>query len=568
MKHASKHDHTVEIRDWRDGASPELAADVRALQEERLTAHAHETGSLAELIHFHAALGDGERIQRLRAETAALDTVLCDLLLGGDAPVPGALLEQLDGSAEPALLYTAAKACLKHGQLDAVVRLVNLGLERGGRDVSVLNLLARHLSNRGAREHALATADASLSISECQDDLAALRGALREGKCPKFELHLEPVPRRHKVTVYLPVYNQERYIDRTMEALLCQSHPIAEILVVDDGSTDRSTEFVERYPVVILRHAENRGLAIARNTALRHARTPLLASFDTDVMPSPGYLRYVLMELENTGPEVAGAGGRLVELNALHPPDRWRAVHMEQNPGDLRIHTPDFLHGNNSVFRREALLQVGGYDTNLRTNAEDTDVCRRLREDGRTLTYTPNALTFHARTDTLHSVLRAKWNWAFWVRKGNGEYDDAASVVNAASGLLNLSAALLNRDMGRNLLGLLHIDFLMFFYDTLQDLNWAVAQGMLAAAEGRFVQESLLNGLEYLDDRHGGRLVARVRTLVAPLLQQAEPTPFATEPLRAVLARMAQMYETIDEPVYQELDRQLAEAAQAAGPAT
>ena len=94
---------------------------------------------------------------------------------------------------------------------------------------------------------------------------------------------------------------------------------------------------------------------------------------------------------------------------------------MPQHWGDTSIRDPRFLFGCNSLFRKEALLSVGGYDERMRTNGEDTDISYRLRQKNYQLFYTPAAQATHLRHDTIRSILEARWRW--W-RFGVNAYAD------------------------------------------------------------------------------------------------------------------------------------------------
>lgn len=87
-----------------------------------------------------------------------------------------------------------------------------------------------------------------------------------------------------KVSVVLPVYNVERYIAEAVESVLAQTHANFELLIIDDGSPDRSIEICERYqdPRIRILRQKNRGLAGARNTGIRHATGEYLAFLDSD----------------------------------------------------------------------------------------------------------------------------------------------------------------------------------------------------------------------------------------------------------------------------------------------
>jgi glycosyltransferase involved in cell wall biosynthesis len=124
------------------------------------------------------------------------------------------------------------------------------------------------------------------------------------------------VSTEQQVTAYLPCYNVARYLAATIEGLLRQTHAPAEILIVDDGCTDDTIAVARRYPVRVVSHEVNRGLAAARNTALQAARTPLVASLDTDAVPEPDWLERLLPHF--TDPRVAGVSGRMLHYRERH----------------------------------------------------------------------------------------------------------------------------------------------------------------------------------------------------------------------------------------------------------
>lgn len=84
-----------------------------------------------------------------------------------------------------------------------------------------------------------------------------------------------------RISVIVPVFNGERYLSEAIRSILEQSFPPAEIIVVDDGSTDRTAEIAETFSVRYLRQ-ENQGVAAARNTGVDAATGTLLAFLDHD----------------------------------------------------------------------------------------------------------------------------------------------------------------------------------------------------------------------------------------------------------------------------------------------
>jgi glycosyltransferase involved in cell wall biosynthesis len=68
-----------------------------------------------------------------------------------------------------------------------------------------------------------------------------------------------------KISLYIPCYNVEGHIERCIKGVLKQTLQPEKILVIDDGSTDRTAEIASNYPVKVIKHGSNRGLAAARN---------------------------------------------------------------------------------------------------------------------------------------------------------------------------------------------------------------------------------------------------------------------------------------------------------------
>ena len=211
------------------------------------------------------------------------------------------------------------------------------------------------------------------------------------------------------VSLYIPCYNGEAFIAACIEGALSQTMPPDEILIIDDGSTDRSVELASAYPQVrVIRQETNKGLAVARNTALREAKGEFLAALDADCVAKPTWLQ-TLVTIMAASPDVSGCSGMLVENNHDAAADRFRALHIRQHWGDKQVICPSFLMGANTMFRKASLQAIGGYDEKFRTNGEDVNVCHRLYRNGGLLIYEPSAVAFHSRSDTIRSVLNMQW---------------------------------------------------------------------------------------------------------------------------------------------------------------
>ena len=214
-----------------------------------------------------------------------------------------------------------------------------------------------------------------------------------------------------KVTLYIPCFNAQSYIADCIKAALKQTYQPDEILVIDDGSTDTTFQLASGFPVKIIRHNGNKGLACARNTALSQAKNDFIASLDVDCVVEPDWLGKLMQHF--TDESVAGVGGKLVEKNNQKLVDKWRCVYMRQHWGDKPVVNPRFLFGSNTVFRKNILIKSGMYNTGYRTNYEDCDMSLKIRAQGYKLVYEPQAVAYHLRSDNLSSLLRTYWRWTF-----------------------------------------------------------------------------------------------------------------------------------------------------------
>lgn len=220
-----------------------------------------------------------------------------------------------------------------------------------------------------------------------------------------------------KISVYVPCYNAERTIGACLASLIAQRRKPDEILVVDDGSTDRSLKIAKRYPGVrIIHHAVNKGLSTARNTGIRFSKGDLIGSIDADCAADPLWLQILAGEMERD-PELSGVAGAVNETERGTIADRWRTFHMRQHYGRRVVENPRFLFGANTLFRRSVLEAAGPYPALLRTNGEDFEICKRIyvKIPGAKLRYLPDAFVHHLRRDTFKSIAHAYWRYQTYV---------------------------------------------------------------------------------------------------------------------------------------------------------
>ena len=269
-----------------------------------------------------------------------------------------------------------------------------------------------------------------------------------------------------RITLYVPCYNAELHIASCLEGVLKQTRPPDEILVIDDGSRDRTVQIASQYPVKILRHEQNSGLAAARNTAFRNARHELVAALDADCVADPSWLELLVSHFSDE--KLAGVNGRLEEAVQTSVADRWRKTHMAQHWGAAPVRNPRFLFGADTVYRKAAVLEAGGYDERLRTNGEDSNMSTRIAALGYHTFYEPRAVVRHLRQDTVHSVLETYWRY-------RRDYFSPMTVSKIWRSFryqhIGSARHEFQQDWRERRFGLLWVDALMFFYLPYCDLR-------------------------------------------------------------------------------------------------
>lgn len=210
-----------------------------------------------------------------------------------------------------------------------------------------------------------------------------------------------------RVSVVVCTYNGSRTIRGCLEGLLKLDYSDFEVIVVDDGSTDATAvvvgEFAHRDNFRVI-STENLGLSSARNTGMRAATGEIIAYLDDDAFPDPHWLTYLASTFMTTshagvgGPNIAPPGDGLVADCVANAPG---------NPHHLLISDREAEHipGCNMAVRKTCLEAIGGFDPLFRVAGDDVDVCWRLRQQGWTLGFSPAAMVWHHRRNSV----RAYW---------------------------------------------------------------------------------------------------------------------------------------------------------------
>lgn len=218
-----------------------------------------------------------------------------------------------------------------------------------------------------------------------------------------------------KVSIVIPVYNRESEIGDCLTACLALHYPAEklEIIVVDDGSTDKTREVVRKYPVKLLALERNQGQSAARNRGVAAATGEIIAFLDSDCLAEPQWLQELLPYFQD--PQVALVGGYVASYYQSTAFDRYEdacsPLNMGEHPAFGLTPTDDFYVPTcNLLVRRESYQAVGGLREDLRVG-EDVDFCWRLKEQGCQLLYLPRGRVFHKHRNRLGAACRRRFDY-------------------------------------------------------------------------------------------------------------------------------------------------------------
>ena len=220
------------------------------------------------------------------------------------------------------------------------------------------------------------------------------------------------------LSVVIAAFNEARVIARTIQSVLDSGYPDLEIIVVDDGSSDGTSEEVRRMfggiPSIRLLRQENGGKASALNRGIALATGEIIIALDADTVFARDTISRLVRHFAD--PRVGAVAGNVKVGNRINTLTHWQSIEYVTSQNlDRRayaaINSVTVVPGAVGAWRREAILQAGGYTTD--TMAEDMDLTWRIRRIGWRIDTESSALGYTEVPDSFRSLFKQRFRWAF-----------------------------------------------------------------------------------------------------------------------------------------------------------
>ncbi len=235
-----------------------------------------------------------------------------------------------------------------------------------------------------------------------------------------------------KVSIIVCSYNGGKTLQDCLESLDLLNYPDYEIVLVDDGSKDNTQQLVADFEANRVKRSAatgrklpgfmnivqpNMGLSYARNAGARASSGEVVAYTDSDCMPDPDWLYFMVGTLISG--DYCGVGGP----NISPPAVNWVQAAVAAAPGGpshvlLSDVVAEHIPGCNMAFHRWAFESIGGFDIDYRKAGDDVDFCWRLQNNGGVIAFSPSAIVWHYRRFTLQAF-----------RKQQEGYGEAESML-------------------------------------------------------------------------------------------------------------------------------------------
>ena len=244
--------------------------------------------------------------------------------------------------------------------------------------------------------------------------LLSMLNLLRDAKNPKKRKTIHD----KMVSVIVPCYNEEMVLKSSLLSLIDQTYKNYEIIVVDDGSSDKtyliakSMEFIENNKRLVALTKPNAGKANALNFGISKAKGELILTVDADSKLSSSAIELMTEYFDD--PQIGAVAGSVYVTNQntlwskLQALEYIQGLNLVRN-GQAYLKLVNIIPGPIGMFRKSAVLEVGGYQSD--TYAEDCDLTLNLINKRYKIDYEIDAVSYTEAPETLTELLKQRYRW-------------------------------------------------------------------------------------------------------------------------------------------------------------
>lgn len=232
-----------------------------------------------------------------------------------------------------------------------------------------------------------------------------------------------------KISIIIPLYNSEKYIEECLLSIINASPKNKEIIVIDNNSTDKGPEIVKKFKEVKLIHESKRGPSAARNAGIRESTGDIILFLDDDLIIDKNYINEIINTFDEDKKIIAVGG-------FAHSYDKKSIISLSHevrlmgySPSEEGIIEVDTIPTMTFSTFKKVLDEVGTFDENL-MGAEDYDLCLRIRKKGYKCVMNSKAIVYHHNPTNMKSLIRRWFKYGIMWVQANKKHRILNEIMN------------------------------------------------------------------------------------------------------------------------------------------
>ena len=215
-----------------------------------------------------------------------------------------------------------------------------------------------------------------------------------------------------KISVVIPSYNSEKTIGKAIKSILQQDVKLSEIIVVDDGSTDKTFEIAKKFRGVRILRKENGGESSALNVGIKNSKGDFIAIVEADAIIPKNWASSLMSEFKDNN--VWGVGGILETANPNSLIAKLTGYEHEWRYMKQKGKYVNHITSTNLIYRRNVFKKFGFFDETLINSCLDADINNKIISDGKKLVLRKDVTVKHFWHSNIISYVKRQWAYAYY----------------------------------------------------------------------------------------------------------------------------------------------------------